>query len=124
MRVGVKGLKFRPSSAAEKVSIVCGTNNHVKSEMLSNRHTHRPSTVQSSKFKFKVSFALTQRVSHTCIIKIIQYHQKQFIKVEPGNKSPFLPSAGLRSSVRGFYIAAGRSVQRALDGHSAGCRSL
>ena len=37
-------LKFRPSSAAEKVSIVC-TNNHVKSEMLSNRHTHRPSTV-------------------------------------------------------------------------------
>ena len=33
-------LKFRPSSAAEKVSIVCGTNNHVKSEMLSNRHTH------------------------------------------------------------------------------------
>jgi len=42
-------LKF----AAEKVSIVCGTNNHVKSEMLSNRytdtqthtHTHRPSTV-------------------------------------------------------------------------------
>ena len=38
-------LKFRPSSAAEKVSIVCGTNNHVKSEMLSNRHTHRPSTV-------------------------------------------------------------------------------
>ena len=46
-------LNFRPSSAAEKVSIVCGTNNHVKSEMLSNRHTdtqtdtqtHRPSTV-------------------------------------------------------------------------------
>ena len=35
-----KSLKsFRPSSAAEKVSIVCGTNNHVKSEMLSNRHT-------------------------------------------------------------------------------------
>ena len=33
-------LKFRPSSAAEKVSIVCGTNNRVKSEMLSNRHTH------------------------------------------------------------------------------------
>ena len=32
-------LKFRPSSAAEKVSIVCGTNNHVQSEMLSNRHT-------------------------------------------------------------------------------------
>ena len=32
-------LKFRPSSAAEKVSIVCGTNNHVKNEMLSNRHT-------------------------------------------------------------------------------------
>ena len=45
-----KSLKsFQPSSAAEKVSIVCGTNNHVKSEMLSNRHTdtqtHRPSTV-------------------------------------------------------------------------------
>ena len=40
-----KSLNFRPSSAAEKVSIVCGTNNHVKSEMLSNRHTHRPSTV-------------------------------------------------------------------------------
>ena len=32
-------LKFRPPSAAE-VSIVCGTNNHVKSEMLSNRHRH------------------------------------------------------------------------------------
>ena len=32
-------LKFRPSSAAEKVSIVYGTNNCVKSEMLSNRHT-------------------------------------------------------------------------------------
>ena len=38
-------LKFRPQSAAEKVSIVYCTNNHVKSEMLSNRHTHRPSTV-------------------------------------------------------------------------------
>ena len=38
-------LKFRPSSADEIASIVCGTNNHVKSEMLSNRHadtqTHR-----------------------------------------------------------------------------------
>ena len=34
-------LNFRPSFAAEKVSIVCGTNNHVKSEMLSNRHTDR-----------------------------------------------------------------------------------
>ena len=34
-------LNFRPSSAAEKVSIVCGTNNHVKSEMLSNRRIHR-----------------------------------------------------------------------------------
>ena len=33
-------INFRPSSAAEKVSIVCGTNKHVKSEMLSNRHTH------------------------------------------------------------------------------------
>ena len=32
-------LKFRPSSATEKVSIVCGTNKHMKSEMLSNRHT-------------------------------------------------------------------------------------
>ena len=32
---------LRPSSAAEKVTIVCGTNNRVKSEMLSNRHTHR-----------------------------------------------------------------------------------
>ena len=31
---------FQPSSAVEKVSIVCGTNKHVKSEMLSNRHTH------------------------------------------------------------------------------------
>ena len=31
---------LRSSSAAKKVSIVCGTNNHVKSEMLSNRHTH------------------------------------------------------------------------------------
>ena len=31
---------FRPSSAAEKVSSVFGTNNRVKSEMLSNRHTH------------------------------------------------------------------------------------
>ena len=30
---------FRPSSAAAKVAIVSGTNNHVKSEMLSNRHT-------------------------------------------------------------------------------------
>ena len=44
-------LKFRPSSTAEKVSIVCGMKKHVKSEMLSNRHTdththtHRPSTV-------------------------------------------------------------------------------
>ena len=46
---------FRPSSATEKVSIICGVNNHVKSEMLNNRHTdrqtdthtqtHRPSTV-------------------------------------------------------------------------------
>ena len=35
-----KLLNFRPSSAAEKVSIVCSTNKHVKSEMLSNRHTH------------------------------------------------------------------------------------
>ena len=35
-----KSLKiFNPHPAAE-VSIVCGTNNHVKSEMLSNRHTH------------------------------------------------------------------------------------
>ena len=33
-------LNFRPSSVAEKVSIICGTNKHVKSEMLSNRHTH------------------------------------------------------------------------------------
>ena len=33
-------LKFRPSSAAEKV-IVCGKNKHVKSEMLSNRKTGR-----------------------------------------------------------------------------------
>ena len=33
---------FEPSSAAE-VSIVCGTNKHVKNEML--RNTHRPSTV-------------------------------------------------------------------------------
>ena len=30
---------FRPSSAAEKVSTIRDTNNHVKSEMLSNRHT-------------------------------------------------------------------------------------
>ena len=30
---------FQPSSAAEKVSIVCGMNIHVKSEMLSNRRT-------------------------------------------------------------------------------------
>ena len=36
-----KHFHFRPSSVAEKVSIVCGTNNHMKSEMLSNRHTHR-----------------------------------------------------------------------------------
>ena len=47
----VNRLKSRPSSDAEKVSILCGTNNHVKSELLSNRHTHtdiqthRPSTV-------------------------------------------------------------------------------
>ena len=36
-------------SATKKVSIVCGANKYVKSEMLSNRHTHtqthRPSTV-------------------------------------------------------------------------------
>ena len=40
-------LNFRPSSATEKVIIILDTNNHVKSEMLSNRHTHthRPSTV-------------------------------------------------------------------------------
>ena len=40
---------FRPSSVTEKVSIGCGTNKHMKSEMLSSRHTHtqthRPSTV-------------------------------------------------------------------------------
>ena len=37
-----KSLKnFRPSSATEKVSIVCGTTKHMKSEMLSNRHTDR-----------------------------------------------------------------------------------
>ena len=28
-----------------KVSIIFGTNKHMKNEMLSNRHTHRPSTV-------------------------------------------------------------------------------
>ena len=38
-------LKFRPLSAAEKVSIICDTNNHMKSEMLSNTHTHRPKAV-------------------------------------------------------------------------------
>ena len=38
-------LNFRPSSAAEKVSIICGTDNPVKSETLGDRHTHRPSTV-------------------------------------------------------------------------------
>ena len=44
-------LKFQPSSSAEKVSIICSMNNHMKSEILSNRHTHthtqthRPSTV-------------------------------------------------------------------------------
>ena len=32
---------FRPSSAAEEVSIVCGTNKHMKSEMLSNKQTDR-----------------------------------------------------------------------------------
>ena len=40
-------LKFRPSSAAEKVSIVCGTNNHVQSEMLSNRHTDTQTDTQT-----------------------------------------------------------------------------
>ena len=40
-----KSLKnFRPSSATEKVSIVCGTNKHV---MLSNRHTHRHTRTQT-----------------------------------------------------------------------------
>ena len=37
---------FQPSSAAE-VSIVCGTNNHVKSEMLSNTQTHRHTQTQT-----------------------------------------------------------------------------
>ena len=37
-----KSLNFLPSSTAEKVSIVCGTNNHIKSEMLSDRHTDTP----------------------------------------------------------------------------------
>ena len=40
-------LNFRPSSAAVKVSIVCGTNNHVKSEMLSNAHTHTHTDTQT-----------------------------------------------------------------------------
>ena len=40
-------LNFRPSSAAEKISIVCGTNNPVKSEMLSNRHTHTHTDTQT-----------------------------------------------------------------------------
>ena len=31
--------KLLTSSAAKKVSILCGMNKHVKSEMLSNRHT-------------------------------------------------------------------------------------
>ena len=44
-----KSLKiFDPSSAAEKVSIVCGTNNHVKSEMLSKRHTDRQTNKPST----------------------------------------------------------------------------
>ena len=38
--------KSRTSSAAERVSTVCGTNNHVKSEMLSNRHTHEHTATQ------------------------------------------------------------------------------
>ena len=41
-------LKFRPSSTAEKVSIVFGTNNHVKScwvtDTQTDRQTNRPST--------------------------------------------------------------------------------
>ena len=36
-----KFFKIRSSSAAKKVtSIICGTNKHVKNEMLSNKHTH------------------------------------------------------------------------------------
>ena len=46
-RESVIHLKFSTFIRYQKVSIICGTNNHMKSEMLSNRHrqTHRPSTV-------------------------------------------------------------------------------
>ena len=48
-----KLLNFRPSSGAEKVSIVCGMNNHVKvrcwvRHIDTHTHTHRPSTVTLS----------------------------------------------------------------------------
>ena len=57
----VNRLKFRPSSAAEEVSTVCGTNNHVKSEMLSNRHTqtHRPGLI-TGRFVFTSGATATQ----------------------------------------------------------------
>ena len=42
-----KSLNFRPSSAAEKVGIVCGTNNLVKSEMLGDRHTDTHTDTQT-----------------------------------------------------------------------------
>ena len=42
-------LKFSTSSAAKKVSIVCGTNKRMKSEKLSNRHTHIRTETQTNR---------------------------------------------------------------------------
>ena len=46
-------LKFRPSSTAEKVSIVCGTNNHVRSEM--SRASKPPTLAYTARVDVHVS---------------------------------------------------------------------
>ena len=55
----------RPSSAAKKVSIICGTNNYVKSEMLSDRHTHTGTTshVRASEHAMKSKVRMIKSLS-------------------------------------------------------------
>ena len=53
-----KSLNLQPSSTPEKVSIVCDTNNHVKSEML------RPSTVTLAADTHR---GLTMLWAHSCL---------------------------------------------------------
>ena len=85
-------IKFRPSSATEKVSIICGTNNHVKSEILSNRqidrHMHRPSTVtlaahtrwgltmtslEGAKIFPYANYPICHKVLSTPVVPMLQY---------------------------------------------------